>query len=97
MATRVMAPTAIAAACSALFVARGVAATVQILINMTDEACSTCAMGAGAWTVTRERVAMGVRFSWPHLRTGMGVLVASGGQQQTFDRWVSLLHCTACC
>lgn len=43
---------------------RRVAGTLAILTNTTQAAEDECAMGAGAWTVTRARMISGVRFSW---------------------------------
>ena len=73
--------------------ARRVAAMINVLVNGSEAAYTECAMGTGAFTVTRERVKMGARFSWPHLRTGlMGVLVAAPGQVADYDRWVRVAH-----
>jgi hypothetical protein len=43
---------------------RRVAATINILANRSAGADAECALGAGAFTVTQERLRLGVRFSW---------------------------------
>jgi hypothetical protein len=49
---------------------------------------SQCAIGAGAVTVTWARAERGVRFSWPHLHSSLGIMVSTSAQELQFDRWV---------
>ncbi len=62
-----------------------------------------CAMGAGAVTVTSARMNSGVRFSWPHMHTSLGVIFPSRLQQtqEETNPWVRAAACCAtwgvCC
>ncbi|KAL6762341.1 hypothetical protein V8C86DRAFT_2520375 [Haematococcus lacustris] len=69
---------------------RRVAATIQVLINDSSASFEECAMASGAFTVTEQRVQAGARFSWPYLRTGLGVLISTAAPRSVYDRWAFL-------
>eukprot|EP00195_Chlamydomonas_chlamydogama_P015988 CAMPEP_0202911334 /NCGR_PEP_ID=MMETSP1392-20130828/54688_1 /ASSEMBLY_ACC=CAM_ASM_000868 /TAXON_ID=225041 /ORGANISM="Chlamydomonas chlamydogama, Strain SAG 11-48b" /LENGTH=379 /DNA_ID=CAMNT_0049601799 /DNA_START=48 /DNA_END=1184 /DNA_ORIENTATION=+ len=66
---------------------RRVAATVDILIS--NNTFNVCGIGAGAFTISKARIDIGARFSYPYFRTGLGIM-ASGSQQVTYSPWAFL-------
>lgn len=52
--------------------------------------CSSMRRGSrsGAITVTQQRVMEGVRFAWPHLRSGLGILTAAADTSPSYNKWV---------
>jgi hypothetical protein len=62
-----------------------------LIANLTaNNSMSTCAMGAGALTITAARWSAGVVFSYPFFRTGLGVMVSTQPQIVVYDAWAFL-------
>ncbi|GFH15716.1 adenylate kinase, partial [Haematococcus lacustris] len=62
----------------------------SLLAKDSRESYEQCAMAVGGFTVTEQRIRAGAQFSWPYLRSGLGVLVALPTNPNVYDPWAFL-------
>jgi ABC-type amino acid transport substrate-binding protein len=76
----------------------GWSALANLLVK--DDTMSECACASGAFALTSTRMRTGVRFSYPYYRTGLGVVIKTGGKlidiwaffrPFTVELWISFL------